>query len=202
MDNKNENKLENQIKSENKKIAKKKFLQPARNFVGTITSRVKSSYNDFVTYLDEKRKERIAEKQFQDECKKRYQEYVNSYDSNRIGSGQVELDAYSHSNKTTYFTDHGSLIRYYRSKGGLATSVVYEGMVQDPNRNNKWVYAIGQYDTHSYGNYDATEIIRKPNGKFVKTDYSKTLYQKPEMFIKLRERFDEVAKEYGDLTLN
>ena len=200
MDNKNENKLENQIKSENKKIAKKKFLQPTRNFVGTITSKVKSSYNDFVTYLDEKRKERIAEKQFQDECKKRYQEYVNSYDSNRTGSGQVELDAYSHSNKITYFTDHGSLIRYYRSKGGLATSVVYEGMVQDPNRNNKWVYAISQYDTHSYGNHDATEIVRKPNGKFVKTDYSKTLYQKPEMFIKLRERFDEVSKEYGEPT--
>lgn len=199
MDNKNENKLENQIKSENQEIAKKKFLQPAKNFVGKISSKAKSAYDRIYTYLDEKRQAIREEKAFQEKYKKKYKEFMNSYDASKVGTSSIEFEERGscYNRKITLVTEKGNFINNYFKNGRHVIST-YEGFVRDP-KNGKWVYAISENETNGWSEIYAREIVRKPNGKFVETDYYKirNVESRPEVFAAQSDLFTDYCRQYG-----
>ena len=198
MDNEKEQ-LEKGIKQENKKIVRQAFLKPAKNFVGTLTSKVKSAYDRIYTYLDEKRQTIREEKTFQEKYKKKYKEFMNSYDASKIGTSSMEFEERGncYNRKITLVTEKGNFINNYFKNGRHIISS-YEGFVKDP-KSGKWVYAISENEINGWSEIYAREIVRKPSGKFVETDYYKIRNgeTRPAIFAAQSDLFTDYCRQYG-----
>ena len=208
--------LEEKIKSENRqttiKNIKEKLLTPAKCVAGKISSTLKRPYDKFVTYLQDKRKERNAVKRFREKWQKRYDEYLNAFDESRIGEAYDERVYGSDAGKpdtlrayetTTYVTDHGNFTRRmkdYRGKDVTQWYTVfeYEGYVQDPNTGN-WVYAVSESINGGWSEIYAREIVRQPNGKFKMREYynDRNEYQYPEIYEAQVKRFEKIEMSHG-----
>ena len=188
--------LEEKIKSENRQTTinnlKEKLLYPAKRV-----------YNKMLEYLEDKSKDRNAERRFQEKWQKRYDEYMNAFYEHNIGDYVVRDVKHKYPNDEVfcdeYVSDHGSIIRTIiespsagiRLSSGIVTK--YEGYVQD--EKGRWVYACSERLNNGWSKIYAREIIRKPNGKFVERVYQGYYDGEPTIYNAQVQRFKKFQKE-------
>ena len=151
------------------------------------------------------------ERLFQQQCEERYEEYLNSYNPERIGDREIfnnkdfsrkiteSQDPYCRT-KTTYFTELGNITKthdiydiYARfnssNKDMPFVRTEYEGIIKD--EQGKYTYAIASAEQMSFhSSWEFKTIKRDSKGKFIESE-------SPSLYFTLESAFKEREQEYS-----
>lgn len=182
------NELEKKIKQKNREIKLKKctdkILFPFKKLKET-NQNLCEAVKEYIEKRKEIRRQNILEKErerlFQNDCQKRYEEYINAYNPDRVGEKdyfETENDfneALKNSTpvqiqKTIYYGELGNTVKTHYIYPSTCRPVIkteYEGIIKDESGKFGYVLTSEEMDHYLARPKNLTVIKRKPNGKFV-----------------------------------